>query len=222
MSEASKLFVAIGEGDLETLTRVLGRNPGLLREPDERGLTPIMVAAYHHEKEVLAELLARTSELDPFEAATVGDHERLRTHLDGDPELVRRYSPDGVTLLHLAAYFGHPEVVRLLTERGADANARSSNGMDNTPLHAGVAGALEMEGVRILLNAGADAGARQQGGYTALHAAAQRADAAMVSLLLERGADRTAAADDGRTAADFAHAGGRAEVLALLGASAPA
>lgn len=222
MSQTSKLFHAIREGDLDALTRMVDRDAGLLREPDERGLTPVMVAAYHQQEEVLAELLARTSELDPFEAATVGDHERLGAHLDADPELVRRYGPDGFTLLHLAAYFGHPEAVRLLSERGADANARSSNGVDNTPLHAGVAGTLGVEGVRILLNGGADAGARQQGGYTALHAAAQRGDAAMVSLLLERGADRTAAADDGRTAADFAHAGGHPEVLALLGASAPA
>ncbi|XP_068736521.1 oxysterol-binding protein-related protein 1-like [Montipora capricornis] len=39
----------------------------------------------------------------------------------------------GWTPLHLAAYFGHKEIVKALLENGADVNAR--NGMGDTPLH---------------------------------------------------------------------------------------
>jgi uncharacterized protein len=58
--------------------------------------------------------------------------------------------------------------------------------------------------------------ARQQQGWTSLHEAAQNGDPAMVKLLLDHGADRLLANDDGTTALDLAKKSGNSEVIRLL------
>ena len=57
---------------------------------------------------------------------------------------------------------------------------------------------------RVLLDAGADVNRQGEGGFTALHSAAQNGDEELVQLLLERGADAGLATANGRRAADFA------------------
>jgi uncharacterized protein len=81
--------------------------------------SPILRARYADDLESLERLLAEDNELDVFEAAAVGRTERVRELLDGDPTLVGAWSADGFTPLHLAAYFGHVDSVRLLLEHGA-------------------------------------------------------------------------------------------------------
>ncbi len=129
-----------------------------------------------------------------------------------------RFSTDGWTTLHLAAFFGHPGAVRLLLEHGSEVDARALNTMRNTPLHAAVAGPMDAGGVRLLLDHGADPDARQEGGFTPLHSAAQRGDAGTVRLLLERGARTERPDDEGRVPADLARAAGREEVARMLSA----
>lgn len=59
----------------------------------------------------------------------------------------------GWTSLHLAAYFGHKDVVKILLENGAGIDVTNPNG--DTALHkAAYTGRLEV--VRVLLDAGAD------------------------------------------------------------------
>jgi ankyrin repeat protein len=148
-----------------------------------------------------AEAIAESrSDLDVFEAAAVGDVERLRALLDEDPAVVNAWSEDGFTPLHFAAFFGHPKAAKLLAERGADLEARSTNqqfALDAAPLHsAAAAGRLEV--CKVLLDAGADVNAVQHGGYTALLDAAANQNEELVAFLLERGADKSARLDDGR------------------------
>jgi ankyrin repeat protein len=68
----------------------------------------------------------------------------------------------------------------------------------------------------MLLAAGADPNTRQNGGFTALHAAAQNGDAAMARDLLDHGAAVDPATEDGRTALTIAEEQGHDEVAALL------
>jgi uncharacterized protein len=168
-------------------------------------LSPLMQALYEGRTEEAQSLAAARSDLDVFEAAAIGDVDRLRVLLDADPPLSTAWSDDGFTPLHLAAFFGHPEAARLLVERGADLEARSTNeqvALDAAPMHsASAAGQLEV--CRVLLDAGADVNAVQHGGYTALLDAAANGNDKLVEFLLERGADRTARLDDGRTFDDL-------------------
>lgn len=85
-------------------------------------------------------------EADPslaiFGAAIQGDVPRIEELLAGNRSLVSALSTDGWTPLHLAAFFGKADAARTLLNRGAEVNARSTNSMENTPLHAAAAGGM--------------------------------------------------------------------------------
>ena len=60
--------------------------------------------------------------------------------LAANRSLVSAVSPDGWTPLHLAAFFGAADAARALLNKGASPSARSTNAMQNLPLHAAAAG----------------------------------------------------------------------------------
>lgn len=200
---ARALIDAVAEGDVERVRRCLAEEPAALRAKNADGATPILFAVYRNRAEVLRVLLDAAVELTIFEAAAVGDCERVRAIIDREDALLSGYSSDGWTALHLAAFFGHVDCVRFLLQRGADVEAVSRNAMHNRPIHAASAGG-HAETLSALLAGDADPNAHQAGGYTALHAAAKAGDAAMVGLLMAAGADPLIANDAGQIPADLA------------------
>ena len=134
--------------------------------------------------------------------------------LDASTKGLSTTSPDGFTPLHLAAFFANSATVSFLLGRGADANAVSSNEMSLRPIHS--AAAANPDAVEPLLEHGADPNTQQVGGWTALHAAADRGNVPLVELLLARGADPSLASDGGQTPADMAETNRRAEALSVL------
>jgi hypothetical protein len=118
----------------------------------------------------VAAIRAADPPLDEFDAAAFGALDRL-----GDPQA---WSGDVFTPLHLAAFFGQPEVARLLIERGADVAAVSRNELAVAPLQSAVA-AGEREIAHLLLDAGAPPDERN------FAAAEQNGDTAMLALLRE-------------------------------------
>jgi uncharacterized protein len=180
--------------------------------------SPLMQALYEGKTDEARAIAESEGELDVFEAAGMGDVERLRTLLEADASLANAWSDDGFTPLHYAAFFGHPEAAKLLTERGADLEARSTNeqfALDASPLHSAAA-AGEREVVEVLIDAGADVNAVQHGGYTPLLEAAASGNNELADVLLARGADATAKLEDGRSAVDLAAAGGHTELAQQL------
>jgi ankyrin repeat protein len=162
----------------------------------------LLDALYRGDSEAVDAKLAESPDLTIFEAAAVGDLERVHELLLLEGGFVDLWSPDGFTALHLAAFFGHQDVAAELLRRGADANAVARNPMQVQPLHS--AAAADHTGIcRLLLDHGADANSRQEGGFRPIHAAAQNGNDELYELLVERGADQEAAADDGRTVADL-------------------
>ena len=70
---------------------------------------------------------------DLFDAAEFGDLEYARMLLggpgvDGEPIDVDARDTEGVTILMLASYYGHAEIVRLILDHGADPNLRDRRG----------------------------------------------------------------------------------------------
>ena len=152
---------------------------------------------------------------DVHAAAKNGDTDEVAALLSMDNRLTRTFDADGWSPLHLAAHFGHADVVSLLLHNNAPVDLRSANQMANTALPAALAG-RRADVVPILLDAGADVNARQHGGWTALHAAAANGDGALVELLLSRGADAAIANDAGVTAAAIARDRGHGAIAELL------
>jgi ankyrin repeat protein len=189
------VFQVIEAGDADRLRDVVAAEPQAAAARNEAGLSAVLTAQYRHRRDLVDILLAANPDLDVFDAAAVGDVTRLRTLLDGDPGLATAYASDGHFPLGLAAYFGHPDAVELLLERGADVAAVARNPMQVQALHAAVAGRNTVA-VRLLLEAGADPNATQHGGWTPLMAAAAHGDEAIVDLLLAAGATPDEAASE--------------------------
>lgn len=140
-----------------------------------------------------------------------GNSDALRKALAEGLPLEAR-DADGNTPLMLAAAYGDPACVRLLLERGADANA--TNTLGGTPL---LRAASDFEKARLLVEHGADVNWRSGLGNTALMLAARPRDShRAVELLLSRGADVNATNLWGATALMAAAAGGDPRSVSLL------
>ncbi len=127
-------------------------------------------------------------------AAEMGTPAIVRTLLEAGAQVDMRASGfivdwgwDWTPLLLAAQNNPDEEVVRVLLEAGADANARAYYGQTPLTLAAGNANPAV---ATLLLEAGADVNAREWMGRTALHkAASSNENPAMIDILLEAGAD---------------------------------
>jgi ankyrin repeat protein len=205
-STSDDLFTAIEAGDIGGVETILDGDPAAGDTRDEAGVSALMRALYRFDPGLVEIVRAHAGALDVFEAAALGEVDRLREVLD-EPTAASAYSGDGFTALHFAAFFGHPDAAGLLIERGAEVDAFGRGWMTGTALHSAVS-RLQSDVVRILLEAGANPDVRQSAGWTPLHAAAMNGDLASIELLLGAGADPTAANDEGRSVADLAKESG--------------
>ena len=210
MTSASEaLFAAIDAGQVERVRDLVHDDPTLASARDPSWVSALLFGRYRNRLDVVDVLLATGAPVDVFDAAGLGLVEQLVAALDDEPELLDATAADGFTPLQLASFFGHPDAVRLLLERGADVGAVSANPSRLQALHSAAAGG-HAEVVRLLLDAGSDPDARQQGGFTPLMAAAAGGDEILVQRLLDSGADPAAKSDAGQDAADLAAERGHA------------
>ena len=172
-------------------------------------MSEALQALYEGDEERARRLLPPDGELSVFEAAAFGREEPLREILRNDPAQAAAFSGDGFTALHLAVFGRQEEGARLLLEAGADPNVLATSEFARVPPLGTAAFVRSVPLARLLLDHGADPNRPGEGGFTALHAAAQNGDEELARLLLERGADPGLTADDGRRPGDL----GLAELL---------
>jgi len=144
------------------------------------------------------------------DAATEGDIEKVKSLLAEIPELVNAEDDDEKTPLQYAAEAGHKDIVELLIARGADVNAKVTDG---APLHyAAHFGHKDI--AELLIARGADVNAKMYHG-TPLHCAAQRGHKDIVEFLIVNGADVNAKVTDG-TPLHYAAQRGHKDIAELL------
>ena len=212
---SQEIFYAIHENDRNKVAQLIAADAALVRARNEAGVSALLQARYEFRMEIVELLRNAAGELDIFEAATLGDAERLRILLANDPGLARAFSNDGFTALHLAAFFGQPASVEVLLQHAPDVDAVSRNPMKVAVINAAAA-SRNTEVVKLVLRAGANPDAQQTSGYTALHSAATTNNVDMVYALLKAGADPAIRTDAGQTAAEMALEKGNTEVAAIL------
>lgn len=138
------------------------------------------------------------------------DHVLVKASVEG----VNSATDDGTTALHCAIGPGNPAIVSRLLDFGAHPNVADHGG--RTPLWL----AAHKEDPRIaalLLDYKADPNCRVgKNRLTPLMVAAKNGRIEVVNLLLDRGADPRLAAEDGRTAAQFARENFKANMVDQL------
>ena len=215
MSDLQAFHEQVKRGDLSAIRAALAEDPSLLDSTNQAGQSAFLLAKYYAQSQTADYLLSLNPKLDLFDSCVAGLTPDVLKEIDKSPSALESNSSDGWTPLHLAAFFGHPDLANRLLDRGAEVDSRSTNAMKNTPLHAAVAG-KKAAVAKLLLERGADVNAQQEGGWTALHGAAQAGDRELVELLIANGAEANARAQNNQSPLDLALLKGQQQVAALL------
>lgn len=211
---AKAIVDAAKAGDAKEVRRLLEADPELVNVETEEG-SLLLTAVYNGAPEVAALLADRMPNLTIFEAAALGDADRLRALLEDEADRVDAMNGQGFTPLGLAAFFGHEDALRTLLDLGAEVDLVQKSINANTALDSAVA-ADRMAAVKLLLERGAEPNVHAVRGYTPLHKAAFGGNAEMVRLLLSRGADPAAETDEGRRPLDIAEERGHGDAADAL------
>jgi uncharacterized protein len=105
--------------------------------------------------------------------------------------------------------------VQWLLDKGATIDALTKNKFRNTPLMSAMLGDA-VNAATVLLEKGADVEIPEEGGFRALHIAAESGDLRLVKLLLDHKARIDAKSDDGTTPLGVATKRGREAIAKLL------
>jgi ankyrin repeat protein len=214
MSTEEQFLDAVKAGDRAQVDRLLEENPALASSRLPSGETAVIAALYRGHLPIVDQLLRAGASLDVFTAAALGKIDALDEAL-ASPEAAKRFSYDGWTPLHLAAFFGRTEAARRLLDAGAPLDAESRNSNRNTPLHAAAAG-RHSELALMLIERGAPAVGKDGGGHTPLHIAAENGMLDVVKALLARGADPHAVDAEDQTPMSRAAAKNHSAVIDVL------
>jgi uncharacterized protein len=218
MGRAVEMLEAVTTGNTERARELLQSDPALANTKSPTGDSAFLLSVYYGRKEISELLLTHGARLNPFEAAAAGQIDSVRSSLRNDPSLIRSYSHDGFTLLHLAAFFGQRELAELFLANGADINAVSKNqtfARNVTPLHSALASRRAAVAI-LLIEKGADVKVRDAEGNTPLHSAAFHGDVPLVQLLLAKGAEINSPNSAGSTPLALASQNKQQETINML------
>ncbi len=196
---AAALLDAAGRGDAAAVTRLLA---GGARHDvqDDRGRTPLVVAAYGNHLDAARTLIDAGADVDHEDQAQqsaylistseVGDDPRLlELTLAAGADVGAKDSYNGTGLIR-AAERGHPRIVDRLLRAGVEVEVDNRLGW-TALLEAvilGDGGPAHVETVRLLLDGGADPSLPDRDGTTPLTHAERRSQSAVVDLLRAAGA----------------------------------
>ena len=141
-----------------------------------------------------------------------GDANGFRRALSATPAAAARQGADGITPLQYAALYGDVTAVKALLDAGADPNAKNAAGAT------ALMWAVDDEAkTRLLVERGADVNAKSLDGRTPIALAAARAgSSAVLSILLDKGADPNVDLNDLTALGEAAYAADPAAMRLLI------
>lgn len=101
------LHMAVAAGSLEAVKAVVSENPDLMNERNDKGQTPIFIAAENNKYVIMKELADAGSDIN-------------------------LYDNDSRTILHISALYNNLASIKMLVEHNVEIDATDNNG--NTPL----------------------------------------------------------------------------------------
>jgi len=204
MKTVADVMKAIQSDDIHALREIVDTQQELAGARDESGNSPLLISAYYGRSAMIRVILDQGVQPNLFEACAAGLAGDAKRLLAENPKLVLERSHDGWTPLHLASFFGHLELVKILLDARAPMLSISNNNEANLPINAAAAGRRNAV-VRLLVENGCPPDARaSERGYTALHLAANNGNVELIEFLLQSGADRTLKTGTGETPFDLA------------------
>lgn len=198
MTTTKEICEIIQKGLNDKLTAILNESPEIINGKTEQGISFFQFAVYCRNNFAVDLLKQNKSQLDLYEAASIGDLDRVKSLIENKPSLVNSYAPDGFTPLGLSCFFGHIDVAKYLIEKGADASQASDNPLKVAPIHSACT-ISNYEIAELLVLNGADINVREQADYTPLHIAAISGQTKLAKLLIENGAEINAKMTNGKS-----------------------
>ncbi len=206
------LIELIQQGQPEAAFALLEQNPELADGVGEDGVSAAMLALYFGQRELADQIISNKSAMTVHEAAAFGRIVHLEKLLTDENK--ESLSPDGFQPLHLAAYFGRPEAVKVLLGCRVVLDALSENGLGIAPLHSALSNGHENI-ARELVFEGADVNLASKSGWTPLHYAASLGNRPLALFLKEHGAEPKPG-PEGKFPRDIAAEKGHQELVDVL------
>jgi uncharacterized protein len=206
------LIELIQQGQPEAAFALLEQNPELADETGEDGVSAAMLALYFGQRELADQIISNKAEMTVHEAAAFGRIVHLEKLLTDDNK--ESFSPDGFQPLHLAAFFGRPDALKVLLGSRVVLDSLSQNGLGVAPLHSALSNDHENI-ARELVFEGADVNLASTSGWTPLHYAAHLGNRPLALFLKEHGAEPKPG-PEGKLPRDIAEEKGHLELAEVL------
>lgn len=206
------LIELIQQGQPEAAFALLEQNPDLAEEVGADGISAAMLALYFGQRELGDHIVSNKTTMTVHEAAAFGRIVHLEKLLTDETK--ESFSPDGFQPLHLAAYFGRQEAVKVLLGSRVVLDTLSSNSLGVAPLHSALSNGNEAI-ARELVYEGADVNLASKSSWTPLHYAASLGNRPLVLFLKEHGAEPKPG-PDGKFPRELAEEKGYLELVEVL------
>lgn len=131
----SDIFELSRTGSLAEFETIYNDNPNVINSTNARGSSPLILACYYNNIEVVQFLIDKVETIDentkngtPLMAAVVKGHFKLTEILLKAGADANLTDENGTTALHYAVMFKNYEIIGLLVESKADPNKKNNTG----------------------------------------------------------------------------------------------
>jgi len=133
---SANFWDAVRNGNLETIKSYVAQRPQVIDQKNERGFTPLILAAYYNQLEVFNYFIAQGADIHAPDA--IGNTALMGASFKGYIDIIQKLitlgadvnvrNSQGATALIYASTFNKPEIAKLLLANGADATIKDGEG----------------------------------------------------------------------------------------------